>query len=66
MNSELMNLLLVIVVFGLCLWLVNVYIPMAGAIKSLLNVVVLVVLVIYVLQFFAVIPVILPMIRIIR
>jgi len=32
------------------MWLINTYVPMAGAIKSLLNVVVFVVLLIWVLQ----------------
>ena len=41
---------LVLVVVGLLMWLINMYIPMAGGIKSLLNVVVFVVLLIWVLQ----------------
>jgi hypothetical protein len=45
----------VLVVAGLLMWLVNVYIPMAGGIKSLLNIVVLVVLVVWLLQLFGVI-----------
>lgn len=64
--SDLMNLIAIIVVFGLGLWLINAFIPMPGAIKSLLNVLVLIVLIIYILQFFAVIKPILPMIRILR
>jgi uncharacterized protein YhhL (DUF1145 family) len=34
------------------MWLINTYIPMAGGIKSLLNVVVFVVVLIWVLQIF--------------
>lgn len=64
--SDLMNLFTLIIVFGLCLWLVNTYIPMPATIKSLLNVLVLIILVIYILQFFGLIQTILPMIRILR
>ncbi|MFT4059578.1 MAG: hypothetical protein QM652_08530 [Legionella sp.] len=64
--SELMNLIAVIVVFGVGLWLINAFIPMPPAITSLLNVLVLIILVIYILQYFGVIKTILPTIRIIR
>jgi hypothetical protein len=37
------------------MWLINTYIPMAGAIKSLLNIVVFVVLLIWILQVFGLI-----------
>jgi hypothetical protein len=47
-----LNLIILIVAAGFFLWLINVFIPMAPMIKSLLNVLVLVVLVIYVLEFF--------------
>ena len=49
------GMVIVLVVVGLILWLINTYIPMAGAIKSLLNVVVFVVVLIWVLQVFGVI-----------
>lgn len=64
--NELLNLFANIVVFGLVLWLVNAYIPMPMAIKNLLNVLVLIVLIIYILQFFGVIHTIVPMFRILR
>lgn len=64
--NDLMNLIALIVVFGVCLWLINAFIPMPGSIKSLLNVLVLIVLVIYILQFFGIIKTILPMIRILK
>lgn len=64
--SDLMNLIAVIVVFGIGLWLINAFIPMPGAIKSLLNILVLIVLVIYILQYFNVIKPLLPIIRILR
>lgn len=66
MNHELLNLFAIIVVFGVVMWLVNAYIPMPGAIKSLLNVLVVIVLVLYILQFFNLIPVFLPMIQLLR
>jgi hypothetical protein len=43
-------IVVVLVAAGLILWLINTYIPMAGAIKSLLNVVVFVAALIWVLQ----------------
>lgn len=64
--SDLMNLIALIIVFGVCLWLVNAFIPMPGAIKSLLNVLVLIVLIIYILQFFGVIQTILPVVKILK
>lgn len=64
--SDLMNLIAVIIVFGVGLWLVNAFIPMPPAIKSLLNILVLIILVIYILQFFGVIKTLLPMIRLLR
>lgn len=60
----LLNLFLLIIVFGVVLWLINTYIPMPGAIKSLLNVLALIVLIIYILQFFGIINNILPTMRI--
>ena len=66
LNHALLNLLAIIVVFGVVMWLVNAYIPMLPAIKSLLNLVVVIVLVLYVLQFFGVIPTVLPMIHVFR
>jgi hypothetical protein len=51
----LIGIVVVLVVVGLILWLINTYIPMAGAIKSLLNVVVFVVVLIWLLQVFGLI-----------
>jgi hypothetical protein len=51
----LVNIAVILVVVGLVMWLINTYIPMAGAIKSLLNIVVFVVLLIWVLQTFGMI-----------
>lgn len=46
----LIDIALVLIVVGLVLWLIDTYIPMAGGIKSLLNVVVFVVMLVWVLQ----------------
>jgi hypothetical protein len=51
----LIGIVVVLVVVGLILWLINTYIPMAGGIKSLLNIVVFVVMFIWVLQIFGLI-----------
>jgi hypothetical protein len=51
----LVNIVVILVVVGLVMWLINTYIPMAGAIKSLLNVVVFVVVLIWILQTFGII-----------
>jgi hypothetical protein len=51
----LVDIVIVLVVVGLILWLINTYIPMAGGIKSLLNVVVFVVVLVWVLQIFGII-----------
>lgn len=63
---DLLNLLANIIVFGLVLGLINAYIPMPPLIKSLLNLVVAIVLIIYILQFFGLINTILPMYRILK
>jgi hypothetical protein len=52
----LIEIVLVLVVVGVLLWLVNNYIPMAGPIKSLLNAVVVIVMVIWVLKVFGLWP----------
>ncbi len=64
--TDLLNLLALIIVFGVALWLINAFIPMPPTIKSLLNVLVLIILVIYILQFFGLIKTILPVIKILK
>lgn len=62
----LIDIVLVLIVVGLILWLINTYVPMAGAIKSLLNVVVFVVVLVWVLQVFGLvgpIPIRVPPLR---
>jgi hypothetical protein len=51
----LVNIIVILILVGLALWLVNTYIPMAAGIKSLLNVVVFVVVLIWLLQIFGLI-----------
>lgn len=46
----LINIVIALIVVGVALWLINRYIPMASSIKSILNVVVVVVVAIWVLQ----------------
>jgi hypothetical protein len=48
----LVNLIIILVVIGLVMWLINTYIPMAAGIKSLINIVVFVVVLIWVLRIF--------------
>ena len=54
-NAVLIHVVLVLIVVGVLLGLVNRYIPMAGSIKSLLNLVVVIVVVVWLLQVFRVI-----------
>jgi hypothetical protein len=48
----LIYIVLTLVVAGVILWLINTYIPMAGGIKAILNIVVVVVVAVWVLQAF--------------
>ena len=48
----LITVVLVLIVTGIGLWLVNTYVPMAGSIKTILNVVVVIVVCVWVLQAF--------------
>ena len=46
----LINIVLVLIVVGMALWLINRFIPMASSIKTILNVVVVVMVGIWVLR----------------
>jgi hypothetical protein len=46
----LVNIVVVLIVIGMALWLINSYIPMASAIKAILNVVVVVAVGVWVLK----------------
>lgn len=49
---DLIQLLIVLIVIGVLLWFVNNYIPMAAPIKTLINIVVVVILLLWVLRLF--------------
>jgi hypothetical protein len=66
MTPDLLNLFAVIVVFGLVLWLINRFIPMAPPVATVLNLLVVVILVIYILQYFHVIRTIVPIVHLLR
>jgi hypothetical protein len=51
---SILTILLVIVLVGVLLWAVNSFIPMDSKVKSILNVVVVVLLIIWLLQAFGV------------
>lgn len=46
----LINLVIALIVVGVALWLINRFIPMAGSVKTILNVVVVVAVGVWVLQ----------------
>lgn len=52
---SLISLIITIVVVGILLWAINSFIPMDGRVKSILNVVVIIVLVLWLLQGFGII-----------
>ena len=49
---DLISVIVVLVVVGVLLWLINTYLPMQGAIKSLLNGVVVIFVVLWLLRIF--------------
>jgi hypothetical protein len=53
-TMPLIQVLIVLIVVGVLLWLVNSYIPMQSAIKSILNAVVVIVVVLWLLNVFGV------------
>ncbi len=53
---SLLSLIVTLVVVGILLWLVNRYIPMDPKIKQVLNIVVLVVVVLWLLNLFGILP----------
>ena len=52
----LITLVVTLVVVGLILWLINNYIPMAGSIKTILNLVVVIVVILWLLSVFGLMP----------
>jgi hypothetical protein len=53
-TASFLQVLLALIVIGVILGLINRYIPMAGSIKSILNGVVVIIVVIWLLQYFGV------------
>jgi hypothetical protein len=51
-DMPLLTIIIVLIVVGVLLWLVNNYIPMDGKIKSILNAVVVILVVLWLLQAF--------------
>jgi hypothetical protein len=49
-----MNVVITLIVIGILLWLVNTYIPMDGKIKSILNAVVVICVVVWLLYAFGI------------
>ena len=45
--SALLTVVVTLIVVGVALWLINAFIPMAGAIKSILNFVVIVAVIVW-------------------
>jgi hypothetical protein len=45
-------MVLVLLIVGVALWLINTYVPMEGCIKSILNLVVIIAVIIWVLRAF--------------
>ena len=54
-TPDIIRLLVVIVILGVCLWLIQQYVPMAAPIKTLLTVVVVLLIVLWLLRSFAII-----------
>lgn len=57
------NLLIVLVVIGVALYLLNTYVPMAPPIKTIINVVVVLILIIWLLQAFGIVGGTVPRLR---
>jgi predicted membrane protein len=51
----LLNVVLTLIVIGVLLWLINTYIPMQSTIKSILNIVVIIAVVLWLLYGFGII-----------
>ncbi|MEA1051923.1 Thivi_2564 family membrane protein [Lamprobacter modestohalophilus] len=52
----LITLIVTLAVVGLILWLINNYLPMDGKIKKILNVVVVIIVILWLLSVFGLIP----------
>lgn len=52
---SLISIILALIIVGILLWIINTYIPMAGSIKTILNIVVIIVVVLWLLEAFGII-----------
>lgn len=52
---SLVSIVIVLIVVGFLLWLINNYIPMAGSIKTILNAVVIIAVILWLLSAFGII-----------
>ncbi len=52
--NTLITVVITLVIVGLILWLINRYIPMASSIKSILNVVVVIAVIVWLLKVFGI------------
>lgn len=52
---SLISIVIVLVIVGFILWLINNYVPMAGSIKTILNAVVIICVILWLLSAFGVI-----------
>jgi hypothetical protein len=51
---SILTILIVLIVAGIVLWLINSYIPMDGKVKTLLNVVMILLLIVWLLKVFGI------------
>lgn len=49
------SVIIVLIIVGFLLWIVNTFIPMAGSIKTILNALVIILVVLWLLQIFGII-----------
>lgn len=54
MVTLLVHVVIVLIVVGVLLWLVNTYLPMASSIKSILNFVVIIAVILWLLKVFGI------------
>ena len=52
--SALIYVVLALIIVGVVLWLINSFIPMASSIKTILNIVVVIVVIMWLLSFFGI------------
>lgn len=62
--NAILNLVLSIALLGVIMWAINMFIPMPSIIKTILNIAVAAIAVIYVLQYFGLVSLGIPMLNI--